>query len=42
MLRILTDGDHAFTEVEMPQEHVVYRAVSLLPGRDGEIVEARK
>ncbi|WP_324609386.1 nuclear transport factor 2 family protein [Streptomyces sp. NRRL S-378] len=42
VLRILADGDDVVTEVEMPQDHVVYRAVSLWTVRDGEIVGARE
>ncbi|MDX3540299.1 nuclear transport factor 2 family protein [Streptomyces sp. MB09-01] len=42
LLRILPDGDLVVTEVEIPQDHVVYRAVSLWTVRDGEIVEARE
>ncbi|MEU6309731.1 nuclear transport factor 2 family protein [Streptomyces sp. NPDC047014] len=42
VLRVLTDGDHVVTEVEMSQDHVVYRAVSLWTVRAGEIVEARE
>ncbi|MFJ6759038.1 MULTISPECIES: nuclear transport factor 2 family protein [unclassified Streptomyces] len=42
LLRILADGDLVVTEVEIPQDHVVYRAVSLWTVRDGEIVEARE
>ncbi|MFF3675094.1 nuclear transport factor 2 family protein [Streptomyces sp. NPDC002120] len=29
LIRILADGDLVVTEVEIPQDHVVYRAVSL-------------
>ncbi|WP_046777811.1 nuclear transport factor 2 family protein [Streptomyces yangpuensis] len=42
VLRILADGDDVVTEVEIPQDHVVYRAVSLWTVRDGEIVGARE
>ncbi|MDJ0382577.1 nuclear transport factor 2 family protein [Streptomyces sp. G-G2] len=42
VLRILADGDFVVTEVEIPQEHVVYRAVSLWTVRSGEIVGARE
>ncbi|MCX5013087.1 nuclear transport factor 2 family protein [Streptomyces sp. NBC_00555] len=42
LLRILADGDLVVTEVEMPQDHVLYRAVSLWTVRDGEIVGARE
>ncbi|MFD5619132.1 nuclear transport factor 2 family protein [Streptomyces yangpuensis] len=42
VLRILADGDDVVTEVEVPQDHVVYRAVSLWTVRDGEIVGARE
>ncbi|MFD3544723.1 nuclear transport factor 2 family protein [Streptomyces sp. NPDC058655] len=42
LLRILADGDLVVTEVEVPQDHVVYRAVSLWTVRDGEIVGARE
>lgn len=42
VLRILADGDLVVTEVEMPEEHVLYRAVSLWTVRDGEIVGARE
>ncbi|MFC9822486.1 nuclear transport factor 2 family protein [Streptomyces erythrochromogenes] len=42
VLRILADGDHVVTEVEVPQDHVLYRAVSLWTVRDGEVVEARE
>ncbi|WP_371677816.1 nuclear transport factor 2 family protein [Streptomyces sp. NBC_01276] len=42
VLRILADGDLVVTEVEIPEEHVVYRAVSLWTVRDGEIVGARE
>ncbi|MEU4731684.1 nuclear transport factor 2 family protein [Streptomyces sp. NPDC023588] len=42
LLRILADGDLVVTEVEIPQDHVVYRAVSLWTVREGEIVEARE
>ncbi|MEV4194442.1 nuclear transport factor 2 family protein [Streptomyces toxytricini] len=42
VLRIVADGDLVVTEVEVPQEHVVYRAVSLWTVRDGEIVGARE
>ncbi|MFJ7775395.1 nuclear transport factor 2 family protein [Streptomyces yangpuensis] len=42
VLRILADGDDVVTEVEMPQDHVVYRAVSLWTVRDGEVVGARE
>ncbi|MGW6691421.1 nuclear transport factor 2 family protein [Streptomyces sp. NPDC054961] len=42
VLRILVDGDLVVTEVEIPQDHVVYRAVSWWTVRDGEIVGARE
>ncbi|MEV7557397.1 nuclear transport factor 2 family protein [Streptomyces sp. NPDC048331] len=42
LLRILADGSLVVTEVEIPQDHVVYRAVSLWTVRDGEIVGARE
>ncbi|MEV7519381.1 nuclear transport factor 2 family protein [Streptomyces sp. NPDC091371] len=42
VLRILADGNLVVTEVEIPQDHVVYRAVSLWTVRDGEIVRARE
>ncbi|THA45405.1 nuclear transport factor 2 family protein [Streptomyces sp. A1136] len=42
VLRLLADGDLVVTEVEIPQEHVVYRAVSLWTVRDGEVVGARE
>lgn len=42
VLRILADGDLVVTEVEIPEEHVVYRAVSLWTVRDGEIAGARE
>ncbi|MGR4881375.1 nuclear transport factor 2 family protein [Streptomyces sp. LARHCF249] len=42
LLRILADGDLVVTEVEVPQDHVLYRAVSLWTVRDGEIVGARE
>ncbi|MGW4503137.1 nuclear transport factor 2 family protein [Streptomyces sp. NPDC004436] len=42
VLRVLTDGEHVVTEVEMSQDHVVYRAVSLWTVRDGEVVGARE
>ncbi|WP_369778151.1 nuclear transport factor 2 family protein [Streptomyces sp. R33] len=42
LLRILADGDVVVTEVEIRQEHVVYRAVSLWTVQDGEIVGARE
>ncbi|MFB0627975.1 nuclear transport factor 2 family protein [Streptomyces sp. AB3(2024)] len=42
VLRILADGDLVVTEVEIPEEHVVYRAVSLWTVCDGEIVGARE
>ncbi|CAM5523880.1 hypothetical protein SAVIM338S_03992 [Streptomyces avidinii] len=42
VLRILVDGDLVVTEVEIPQDHVVYRAVSLWTVRNGEIVGARE
>ncbi|MER6313505.1 nuclear transport factor 2 family protein [Streptomyces sp. NPDC001581] len=42
LIRILADGDLVVTEVEIPQDHVVYRAVSLWTVRDGEVVEARE
>ncbi|UUU41252.1 hypothetical protein [Streptomyces sp. NBC_00162] len=40
--RALADGDLVVTEAEMPQDHVLYRAVSLWTVRDGEIVGARE
>ncbi|MCX4692437.1 nuclear transport factor 2 family protein [Streptomyces sp. NBC_01408] len=42
LLRILADGDLVVTEVEMPQDHVLYRAVSLWTVRNGEVVSARE
>ncbi|MGW6836324.1 nuclear transport factor 2 family protein [Streptomyces sp. NPDC054949] len=42
VLRILADGDLVVSEVEIPQDHVVYRAVSLWTVRDGEVVGARE
>ncbi|MFD9356383.1 nuclear transport factor 2 family protein [Streptomyces sp. NPDC060031] len=42
VLRILADGDLVVTEVEMPEDHVVYRAVSLWTVREGLIVGARE
>lgn len=42
VLRTLVDGDLAVTEVEIPQDHVVYRAVSLWTIRDGKITRARE
>ncbi|MGW8503650.1 nuclear transport factor 2 family protein [Streptomyces sp. CLCI03] len=42
LLRILADGNLVVTEVEIPQDHVVYRAVSLWTVRNGEIVGARE
>ncbi|MFF1557850.1 nuclear transport factor 2 family protein [Streptomyces sp. NPDC058279] len=42
VLRLLADGDLVVTEVEIPQDHVVYRAVSLWTVRDGEVVGARE
>ncbi|MGW6820837.1 nuclear transport factor 2 family protein [Streptomyces sp. NPDC055005] len=42
VLRILADGDLVVTEVEIPQDHVVYRAVSLWTVRNGEVVGARE
>ncbi|MCY0923065.1 nuclear transport factor 2 family protein [Streptomyces sp. H27-G5] len=42
VLRILADGDLVVTEVEIPQDHVVDRAVSLWTVRGGEIVGARE
>ncbi|MER7822003.1 nuclear transport factor 2 family protein [Streptomyces sp. NPDC096097] len=42
LLRILADGHLVVTEVEIPQDHVVYRAVSLWTVRDGEVVGARE
>ncbi|MFF4420456.1 nuclear transport factor 2 family protein [Streptomyces sp. NPDC001549] len=42
LLRILADGNLVVTEVEIPQDHVVYRAVSLWTVSDGEIVGARE
>ncbi|MFI7353077.1 nuclear transport factor 2 family protein [Streptomyces avidinii] len=42
LLRILADGNLVVTEVEIPQDHVVYRAVSLWTVRDGEVAGARE
>ncbi|MER7343101.1 nuclear transport factor 2 family protein [Streptomyces sp. NPDC000075] len=42
VLRILADGDLVVTEVEIPEDHVLYRAVSLWTVRDGEVVAARE
>ncbi|MEU9026374.1 nuclear transport factor 2 family protein [Streptomyces sp. NPDC048383] len=42
VLRILADGDLVVTEVEIPEDHVLYRAVSLWTVREGEIVGARE
>ncbi|MGW7327202.1 nuclear transport factor 2 family protein [Streptomyces sp. NPDC054840] len=42
LLRILADGNLVVTEVEIPQDHVVYRAVSLWTVRDGVIAGARE
>lgn len=42
LLHILADGDLVVTEVEMPQDHVLYRAVSLWTVRDGQVVAARE
>ncbi|MDX2391845.1 MULTISPECIES: nuclear transport factor 2 family protein [unclassified Streptomyces] len=42
VLRILADGDLVVTEVEIPEDHVLYRAVSLWTVRNGEIVGARE
>ncbi|MGW7098312.1 nuclear transport factor 2 family protein [Streptomyces sp. NPDC054883] len=42
VLRVLADGELVVTEVEIPEDHVVYRAVSLWTVRDGEIVGARE
>ncbi|MBW5485341.1 nuclear transport factor 2 family protein [Streptomyces bambusae] len=42
VLRTLADGNVVVTEVEVPQEHVVYRAVSLWTVREGEIAAARE
>ncbi|MFJ7592759.1 nuclear transport factor 2 family protein [Streptomyces sp. NPDC097617] len=42
LLRILADGNLVVTEVEIPQDHVVHRAVSLWTVRDGEMVGARE
>ncbi|MCX5377482.1 nuclear transport factor 2 family protein [Streptomyces sp. NBC_00091] len=42
VLRILADGDLVVTEVEIPEDHVLYRAVSLWTVRDGEVVGARE
>ncbi|MFD9517387.1 nuclear transport factor 2 family protein [Streptomyces sp. NBC_01310] len=42
LLRILADGDLVVTEVEIPQDHVVYRAVSLWTVVGGEVVAARE
>ncbi|MER5935044.1 nuclear transport factor 2 family protein [Streptomyces sp. NPDC002054] len=42
LLRILADGELVVTEVEIPQDHVVYRGVSWWTVRDGEIIEARE
>ncbi|MEU9034540.1 nuclear transport factor 2 family protein [Streptomyces sp. NPDC048352] len=42
VLRILADGDLVVTEVEIPEDHVLYRAVSLWTIRDGLVVGARE
>ncbi|GGZ16836.1 hypothetical protein GCM10010343_49930 [Streptomyces avidinii] len=42
LLRILAEGNLVVTEVEIPQDHVVYRAVSLWTVRDGKVVGARE
>ncbi|MFF4578181.1 nuclear transport factor 2 family protein [Streptomyces sp. NPDC001389] len=42
VLRILADEDLVVTEVEIPEDHVLYRAVSLWTVRDGEVVAARE
>ncbi|MFJ3881364.1 nuclear transport factor 2 family protein [Streptomyces sp. NPDC090077] len=42
VLRILADGDLVVTEVEIPEDHVLYRAVSLWTVRDGRVVGARE
>ncbi|MFD6873583.1 MULTISPECIES: nuclear transport factor 2 family protein [unclassified Streptomyces] len=42
VLRILADGDLVVTEVEIPEDHVLHRAVSLWTVRNGEIVGARE
>ncbi|MFJ8161709.1 nuclear transport factor 2 family protein [Streptomyces sp. NPDC096136] len=42
VLHILADGDLVVTEVEIPEDHVLYRAVSLWTVRDGEVVAARE
>ncbi|WP_405979975.1 nuclear transport factor 2 family protein [Streptomyces sp. NBC_00158] len=42
VLRILADGDLVVTEVEIPEDHVLYRAVSLWTVRDGVVVGARE
>ncbi|MCX5196013.1 nuclear transport factor 2 family protein [Streptomyces sp. NBC_00249] len=42
VLRILADGDLVVTEVEIPEEHVLYRGLSLWTVRDGLVVGARE
>ncbi|MER7759982.1 nuclear transport factor 2 family protein [Streptomyces sp. NPDC097619] len=42
VLRILADGELVVSEVEIPQDHVVYRAVSFWTVRDGRIVRGRE
>ncbi|GLX20719.1 hypothetical protein Slala02_39390 [Streptomyces lavendulae subsp. lavendulae] len=42
VLRILADGDLVVTEVEIPEDHVLYRAVSLWTVRGGQVVGARE
>ncbi|MEU9714565.1 nuclear transport factor 2 family protein [Streptomyces sp. NPDC047976] len=42
VLRILADGDLVVTEVEIPEDHVLYRAVSLWTVRGGRVVGARE
>ncbi|MCB5178747.1 nuclear transport factor 2 family protein [Streptomyces antimicrobicus] len=42
LLRALADGDRVVTEVEMADDHVVYRGVSLWTVRDGEVVDGRE
>ncbi|MFJ5549235.1 nuclear transport factor 2 family protein [Streptomyces sp. NPDC093225] len=42
VLRIVAQGEAVVSEVEVPQDHVVYRGVSLWTVRDGEIVAGRE
>ncbi|MGE7385835.1 nuclear transport factor 2 family protein [Streptomyces sp. NPDC004126] len=42
VLRILADGDLVVTEVEIPEDHVLYRAVSLWTVHGGQVVGARE